>query len=96
MANATERISVLVTPTEKRQIAKMAKAAGLSMGEYMRRAGAAFRPAEDERALEGMFDQVNKTTAQACAAIDRALASIDASNKRIATMERKTAAQELV
>lgn len=91
MATATERIPVLVTSAEKGQIAKMAKAAGLSMGEYFRRAAAAFRPTEDEKMLEGMIDQVSKTTAQASAAIDHALAFVEASNKRIAVMERKAA-----
>lgn len=37
MSTATERIPVLVTTMEKRQIAKMAKDAGLSMGELLRR-----------------------------------------------------------
>lgn len=91
MATATERIPVLVTSTEKGQIAKMAKAAGLSMGEYFRRAAAAFQPTEDQKMLEGMIDQMNKTTAQANAAIDQALAFVEASNKRIAVMERKAA-----
>ena len=89
MATASERIPVLVTATEKGQIAKMAKAAGLSMGEFLRRAAASFRPSEDERILEGMVEQMNKTTLQASAAIDRALAFVDASNKRIAALERR-------
>ena len=91
MATATERIPVLVTSTEKGQIAKMAKAAGLSMGEYFRRAAAAFQSTEDQKMLEGIIDQMNKTTAQANAAIDQALAFVEASNKRIAVMERKAA-----
>jgi hypothetical protein len=90
MATASERIPVLVTVAEKGQIAKMAKAAGLSMGEYFRRAVASFRSTEDEKMLAGMIDQMNKTTAQAGAAIDEALKFVDASNKRIAAMERKT------
>jgi hypothetical protein len=89
MATATERIPVLVTSAEKGRIAKMAKAAGLSMGEYLRRAAASYRPAEDDRILEGMIDQMNKTSAQASAAIDKALAFVEASNRRIAAMERK-------
>ncbi|MDP1653072.1 MAG: hypothetical protein Q8L56_10160 [Rhodocyclaceae bacterium] len=91
MATATERIPVLVTATEKGQIAKMAKAAGLSMGEYLRRAAASFRPSEDDQMLEGMIGQMNKTTAQANAAIDKALVYVDSSNKRIAVLERKAA-----
>lgn len=91
MATATERIPVLVTAAEKGRIAKMAKTAGLSMGEFLRRAAASFHPSDDDQILKGMIGQMNKTTAQANAAIDKALAYVDASNKRIEAMERKTA-----
>ena len=87
MATATERIPVLVSAQEKNQIAKMAKKAGLSMGEYLRRAAASFRPSDDDAVLEGMIGQMLKTTAQANAAIDEALAFVAASNKRIAKLE---------
>jgi Mobilization protein NikA len=91
MPAATERIPVLVTPTEKCRIAKMARDAGISMGEFLRRAATAYRPPEEDRLLEGMIDQMNKTTMQASASIDEALAYVDASNKRIAEMESKAA-----
>lgn len=91
MATATERIPVLVTAAEKGHIAQMAKSAGLSMGEFLRRAATSFRSTDDDRILEGMIDQMNKTTIQANAAIDKALAYVEASNKRIAAMERKSA-----
>lgn len=89
MATATERIPVLVTVSEKGQIAKMAKDAGLSMGEFLRRAASSYRPSEEDKMLDGMIDQMNKTTAQANAAIDEALAFVEASNKRIVEMEQK-------
>ena len=89
MATATERIPVLVSAAEKSQIANMAKAAGLSMGEYLRRAASAFRPSDEEEILERMIEQMNKTTAQANEAIDKALQAVAASNRRIAAMERK-------
>ena len=92
MATATERIPVLVTAQEKAMIAKMAQDAHLSMGEFLRRAASAFRPSEDDKVLEGMIDQMNKTTAQANAAIDDALAFVDASNLRIAAMESQRTA----
>ena len=91
MATATERIPVLVTTTEKGKIAGLAKSAGLSMGEFMRRAAAAFHPSEDDQMLEGMIEQMKKTTVQANIAIDKALDYVDASNKRIDSMERKVA-----
>lgn len=89
MGPATERIPVLVTAEEKSQIAKRARTAGLSMGEFLRRAAASFRPSEDEKILEGMIEQMAKTTAQASAAIDDALAFVEASNKRIAALEAR-------
>lgn len=67
----------------------MAKAAGLSKGEFLRRAAASFRPMEDDKILEGMIDQMTKTTAAASAAIDDAIAFVEASNRRIKAMESK-------
>ncbi len=87
MATATARIPVLVTKTEKARIVKMAKAAGLSTGEYMRRAAASFRPSEDDKALEAMIDQMLKATEQAERAIEDALKFVAESNKRITAME---------
>ncbi len=74
-------------------IAKMAKEAHLSMGEFLRRAASSFRPNENEAMLEGMIEQMLKTTAQANAAIDDALAFVEASNERIARMEAGSSAR---
>ncbi len=87
MTAATQRIPVLVTPAEKGKIASMARAAGLSMGEFLRRAAASFRPDEDDTMLDGMIGQMVKSTAAANAAIDDALAFVEASNKRIKALE---------
>lgn len=89
MATATKRISILVTRQEKASITRAAKAAGVSVGEFLRRAAASFNPSEDDALLEGMIDQMTKTTAQASAAIDDALAFVEASNQRIAELEAK-------
>ena len=51
MSTATERIPVLVTTREKGQIAKMAKDAGLSMGELLRRAASSYRTSEQDKEL---------------------------------------------
>lgn len=92
MTMATERIPVLVTAGEKKRIAKKAKDAGLSMGELLRRAAVSYRPSEDDEALEAMIAQMLKSTQAANAAIDDALAYIAQSDKRIAAMEAKHAA----
>lgn len=87
MATATERIPVLVTAEEKARIAKLAKDSGLSMGEFLRRAAESFRPDEETEILNGMIDQMIKTTNRASEAIDDAMEFIDASNKRMAALE---------
>ncbi len=93
MAASTERIPVLVTVSEKAMIAKMAQDAHLSMGEFLRRAASSFRPNEDEAMLEGMIEQMVKATVRASAAIDDALAFVEASSERIAAMELKGTAR---
>jgi len=89
MVAATQRIPVLVTSSEKSRIAKMAKDAGLSTGEFLRQAAAAYRPAQDDAAMEGMIDQMLKTTKAANRALDDALAYVEQSNKRMSAMETK-------
>lgn len=89
MSTADQRIPVLVTATEKALIAKRAKKAGLSVGEYMRRAAESYSTSEDEQALTAMMDQMLKATDRAESAIDDAVAFINASNQRIAEMETK-------
>ncbi len=84
---ATERVPVLMTPAEKRRVVAKARKAGLTTGEYMRRAAEGFRPEDDDKALEAMIDQMNQATASAERAIDAALAYVAASNRRISDME---------
>jgi phosphotransacetylase len=78
-----------MTAKEKAQISRKAKEAGLSMGEYLRRAAESFRPSEDDQALEAMIDQMLKATERAGQSIEDALAFVEASNRRIAAMEAR-------
>lgn len=87
MATANARIPVLVTETQKADILHKAEAAGLSMGEYMRRAAEAFHPSQDEPVLDVMLDQMIQATDRAQQAIDDALKFVAESNLRIAELE---------
>ena len=89
MAAATERVPVLMTPAEKKRVVSKANKAGLTTGEYMRRAAEGYRSADDDKALEAMINEMNKATRKAEKAIDDALAFVAASNKRIEEMEAK-------
>lgn len=94
MATASERIPVLVTRQEKARITRMAGDAGLSVGEFLRRAAAAFQPAQDEQLLLGMIEQVVRTTARASAAADEALQFVEASNRRMAALEARLSKEQ--
>jgi len=89
MAAATERVPVLMTPAEKKRVVSKAKRAGLTTGEYMRRAAEGYRLVDDEKVLEAMIAEMNKATERAEQAIDDTLAFVKSSNKRIAEMEAK-------
>ena len=94
MSIANQRIPVLVTEEEKARIAQRANNAGISMGEYMRRAAASFDTEQDEASLEAMIEQMLKATASAEAAIDDALGFVELSNQRIARMEAEHLAKK--
>jgi len=87
MATATARVPVLMTQAEKERIVRKAMEAGLSTGEYMRRAADSFRPDEQDQLLEGLIDQMLQATNRAEQAIDDAIAFVEASNQRISAME---------
>lgn len=89
MSTATERIPVLVTKHQKQELTSKAKAAGLSTGEFLRRAGENYSALEDQDLLEGLLDQVVKITAKTEQAIDDALAFVAASELRLSELDAK-------
>jgi hypothetical protein len=84
---ATERIPVLLTREQKTRLARRAKAANLTMGEYVRRAAEAYQPDADDEELDRLIERVRKTTDEAAQAMERALSSVARSQKRISDME---------
>lgn len=88
MPTAMQRIPVLVTIAEKKSITARAKAAGLSVGEFLRQAAAAFRPGDDSEVLDKLLHEMEKSTERANAALDDANIYIEASNRRLATLEK--------
>lgn len=87
MAAAVERIVVQATAQEKRTIAAKAKRLGLPMSELMRRGATAYESADADEELGALADAARAAAERASASIDSALAFIEASNKRIATLE---------
>jgi len=92
MTAATERIVVQATSREKKAITAKAKKLGLPISELMRRGATAYESAEADEELGTLADAAKAAADRAADSIDDALAYIDASNKRIAAMEAKAAA----
>ena len=92
MAVAAERIVVQATSQEKKAIVAKARKLGLPISELMRRGAVAYEAAGDEEELGALADSAKAAADRATEAIDDALAFIEASNRRIAAMERKASA----
>jgi hypothetical protein len=93
MKKTSKPITLHVTAEEKRHIARMAKAAGISLEEFIRRAATSYIPLEKGAMLEKLTELLNKSTARADSAIDDALAYVEASNMRIGTMKNREKAE---
>ena len=91
MTAAVERIVVQTTAQDKQAIADKAKKLDIPVSELMRRGAFAYQADEHEAELAALADVAKDAADRAGAAIDDALAFIEASNKRIAAMEAKAA-----
>ncbi len=87
MPAAVERIVVQATPQQKRAIAAKATRLGLPISELMRRGAAAYESTDTEAELGDLADAAKAAAERAGASIDAALAFVEASNKRIASVE---------
>lgn len=91
MASAIERIVVQATPQDKKAITAKAKKLDIPVSELMRRGAFAYQTSDDEAGLGALADAAKAAADRACMAIDGALDFIEASNARIAAMERAAA-----
>jgi hypothetical protein len=76
---ATERVTVLMTASEKSTLEAKAKGSGVSVGEYVRRSVDSFDPAEATQLAElaALTIELQRSNIEAAAALDRALASVE-------------------
>lgn len=84
---ASERVPILLPRAQKVALGKKAKAAGLTLGEFFRRAAEAYDPADDEAELDALLSRIEQSTREAGAALDGALERCRASERRIRRME---------
>ena len=83
MPTATVQVPVLMSPAQKRRLARKAKAANLTMGELLRQGGERFSPEEDSAILDQFAKQVALATRRAIQSIDKTLALVAESEARI-------------
>jgi hypothetical protein len=83
--NKTARLSVLLSPRDKRDIEARARTLNMSVGEFVRRAADSYDPALDEVALSAMVDEwraqseaMRRRLALALSHVESRLAEIDA------------------
>lgn len=87
MATAVERIVVQTTPQDKKAIADKARRLDIPIAELMRRGAFAYDAEQADAELASLAEAAQAAAERAAAAIDDALAYIEASNRRIAEME---------
>ena len=87
--NNVHEEQVALSEQQKTIIRDMAKAAGLSIDDFLLQAGMAFKSEEERQALTALLKQVRQSATRIADSIDNTIAYIDASNKRIEEMERK-------
>ena len=80
---ASERVAILMTPSEKARYAERANRLGLSLGQFFREAGAAYAPSTAEATLEqdalaAALRQLELSTARTEAVLDQALSEVRA------------------
>lgn len=72
---STERVVILMTGAQKATITQRAQAAGLSAGEYVRR-----RALDEDPVVGALLEELATSTASVNAALDAAVARLDASD----------------
>jgi hypothetical protein len=69
----TERMTILVTPTQKQAIATQAKKLNVSAGEVIRRAVEGYRHNDEEIVLTALADELDRAVKEARHALKDAL-----------------------
>src|SRR5438105_14496040 len=93
MATAVQRVVVQATTQDKKAIAAKARKLDIPISELMRRGAFAYESSDTDEEMGALADAAKAAADRAGAAIDDALDFIEASNKRIATMEAKATKQ---
>lgn len=89
----SERLVVLVSPTEKRRIEAAAKDAQMSLSDFVR--GAAQNYADPSAAERAIIEELLKVINDGAERTDRALAKLEATNARAAAFDEAAYKRDL-
>lgn len=90
----TDRMTLLVTPDEKAELAARANALGISASELVRRALDSYDPDLDEAAVQELADELAQAAARMEKKLDDCLATVAATRKTLADKEGLKAAAQ--
>lgn len=93
MAAAVQRIVVQTTTQDKKAIAAKAKKLDIPISELMRRGAFAYESGDADAELGALADAAKSAADRAGVAIDDTVNFIEASNRRIASLEAKALKQ---
>lgn len=85
----TERLVILVTPEQKRTLARRAKALGVSMAELLRRSSEGIYGDSNEQALAVLARDLLKSARESRAALRAALSETQATLKQLRQRRRE-------
>jgi hypothetical protein len=88
----TDRMTLLVTPNEKAELAARASALGISASELVRRAVQSYDPEFDEAALQELVDELADAVARTEVKLEATLAKVAAYEEVLADKESLRAA----
>lgn len=88
MNQTSVQVPVLMSPAQKRRLARKAKSANLTMGELLRQGGERFSSTEDEAMLDQFAKQVTRAAQKAIHAIDKTLVLVAESEARIQALNK--------
>ncbi|MDE1147369.1 MAG: hypothetical protein PW843_12250 [Azospirillaceae bacterium] len=82
---ATERVTTLMTPSEKANLEAKAQKVGVSVGEFVRRSVDAFDPEEATllTQLAALATELDRSNRDASDALDKALADIELTRRQL-------------
>lgn len=89
-AVVTERVVVLMTPEDKRQLEGKARAAGVSVGEVVRRAVESYDPEiDDNELIEALLRAIRDTSAEAITKLEAARREVRGTLEYLAEQRRE-------